>query len=320
MTVSTPPLIRLGTRGSQLARWQAGHVADRLQKLGYRTEEVIIKTTGDLDQHTAFSELGAKGVFVKQIEAALIEERIDIAVHSLKDLPTELPDELELGSVLEREAPWDALVSDGDAPLAELPRGAVVATGSLRRGAQILALRPDLQLAPLRGNVPTRIRKVREGHASATLLALAGLKRLELEHEASQVFDAQQVTPSMGQGALGLEVRRGELAEALTALEDGEARIAAEAERAFIRRLGGGCKTPAGVIAEKDAEGGWRITGFVGAEDGSTILRETQAGLSAEELNACATAMAAAFRERADSKILAALEPPDEASAGAGNG
>lgn len=320
MSPNSPPSIRLGTRGSQLARWQAAHVASRLQALGYRTEEVIIKTTGDLDQHTAFSELGAKGVFVKQIEAALIDRSIDIAVHSLKDLPTELPEELELGAVLEREAPWDALVSEGSRSLEELPRGASVATGSLRRGAQICALRPDLKLAPLRGNVPTRIRKVRDGHAAATLLALAGLRRLNLEHEASQIFGAQQVTPSMGQGALGLEVRRGEFADALAALEDRVARVAAEAERAFIRRLGGGCKTPAGVVAEKEGDGDWRLTGFVGAEDGSSILRETRSGLAESELNGCATAMASAFRKRADSKILAALEPPDDASTGAANG
>lgn len=320
MSSPSSPLIRLGTRGSQLARWQAAHVASRLQSLGYRTEQIVIKTTGDLDQHTAFSELGAKGIFVKQIEAALLDRSIDIAVHSLKDLPTELPGELELGAVLERETPWDALVSAEGLPLEKLPRGAVVATGSLRRGAQVLALRPDLKLAPLRGNVPTRIRKVRDGRAAATLLALAGLRRLELEHEASQVFGAQQVTPSMGQGSLGLEVRRGELAEALAALEGRAARIAAEAERAFIRRLGGGCKTPAGVVAEPDASGAWCLTGFVGAGDGSSILRETRSGVPESDLVDLATTMAAAFRDRADSKILAALEPPDEASAGAANG
>ncbi len=316
MNSSTQPLIRLGTRGSDLARWQARHVAARLQALGYATEEIIIKTTGDLDQHTAFSALGAKGIFVKQIEAALIEKRIDLAVHSLKDLPTELPDELELGAVLERESPWDALVSEGDVPFDQLAEGAVVATGSLRRASQIRALRPDLQIIPIRGNVPTRIGKIREGGASATLLALAGLKRLGLEKESSHVFDAQQVTPSMGQGSLGLEVRRGELRDVLVQLEHKPSRIAAEAERAFIRRLGGGCKTPAGVLAEIEAPGLWRFTGFVGAEDGSSMLRETKTGVEAEELNEAAAAMAVEFRDRADSRILAALQTLTDSPSG----
>lgn len=318
MSMTASRLIRLGTRGSDLARWQARYVAARLQALGHTTEEIVIRTTGDLDQQTAFSALGAKGIFVKQIEAALIEGRIDLAVHSLKDLPTELPEELELGAVLEREMPWDALVSERNVSFEALPRGATVATGSLRRAAQIRAMRPDLQIVPLRGNVPTRIAKIREGRASATLLALAGLKRLGLEAEASQVFDAQQVTPSMGQGSLGLEVRRGELSEALAQLEHGESRLAAEAERAFIRTLGGGCKTPAGVLAEPDGEGQWRLTGFVGAEDGSSLLRETRAGVSGGELNPVATAMARTFRKRADSKIMAALDSADEAASGTG--
>lgn len=312
MNSSRSSLIRLGTRGSDLALWQARHVAGLLQAQGYETEEIIIQTTGDLDQHTAFSSLGAKGIFVKQIEAALMDGRIDLAVHSLKDLPTDLPEALELGCVLGREAPWDAFVSADGRELADLPPGATVATGSLRRGAQLLAMRPDLKLAPMRGNVPTRIRKIRDGAAAATLLALAGLRRLGLEHEVSQVFSAAEITPSMGQGSLGLEVRRGEFAEALAQIEDANARTAAEAERAFIHRLGGGCKTPAGVLAEPGDSGTWRITGFLGAEDGSRILRETRAGLARLELSAAAEAMAAAFRSRADEKILAALEPPGE--------
>lgn len=312
MISTRPSLIRLGTRGSDLALWQVRHVAAQLQSLGYATQEVIIQTTGDLDQHTAFSALGAKGIFVKQIEAALLDGSIDLAVHSLKDLPTELPEELELGCVLKREAPWDALVSVGGRNLRELPMGATVATGSLRRGSQLLALRPDLKLAPLRGNVPTRVRKIREGEAAATLLAVAGLRRLGLEHEVSQVFSASEVTPSMGQGSLGLEVRRGELGEVLERIEDAEARTAAEAERTFIHRLGGGCKTPAGVLAEPDGEGTWRITAFLGTEDGSRILRETRAGLNGAELNRRAEEMAAAFRSRADDRILAALQAPGE--------
>lgn len=307
------PTIRLGTRGSDLALWQARHIANLLQQHGHAAELVIIQTTGDRDQKTAFGSLGAKGVFVKEIETALLERRIDLGVHSLKDLPTDLPDGLVLGCVPPRESPWDVLVSAEGARLEELPRGASVATGSLRRGAQILALRPDLRLVPLRGNVPTRIRKVREGGAAATLLALAGLKRLGLAGEAAQIFTADEVTPSMGQGALGLESRQGEFVEALGVLEDAKARTAVEAERAFIRRLGGGCKTPAGVLAEpEEGGGGWRITALLASEDGTSLLRETKRGLAASELEPAARALAASFRDRADAKILAALNAPGD--------
>jgi hydroxymethylbilane synthase len=310
MSPGTPTPIRLGTRGSRLARWQAAHVRALLEAEGFGVEEIIIQTTGDLDQRTAFGELGAKGVFVKEIEAALLERRIDLAVHSLKDLPTELPKGLVLGAVLPRESPWDVMVSAEGGRLDTLPKGAVVATGSLRRGAQVLAMRPDLRLVPLRGNVPTRIRKVREGGAAATLLAMAGLKRLELTGEVSQVFRVDEVTPSMGQGALGLEARKGELEALMQRLDDAASRTAAEAERAFIGALGGGCKTPAGVLAEPEGEDRWRITGMLASPDGKSLLRETRGGLVGAELAAAAREMAAEFHSRADERILEALRSP----------
>lgn len=299
-------MIRIGTRGSALALWQAEHVAGRIRALGREVEIIVIKTTGDLDQKTDFGSLGAKGVFVKEIEAELIAERIDLAVHSLKDLPTELPEGLVLAAALEREDPRDVLVSREGKPLAELPGGARVASGSMRRIAQILALRPDLVTVPLRGNVGTRIGKIRAGEAEATLLAAAGLRRLGMEAEGNQTFDPEEVTPSMGQGALGLETRTGELEEVTAALQDDATRVGIDAERVFISRVGGGCKTPAGVYAR--AEGGeWLITGMLASPDGKSLLRETRRSGSAGGLNEVAKALAADMVARADDAIRAAL-------------
>lgn len=312
MTASTPTRIRIGTRGSRLALWQANHVADRLRARGFEPELVPIETSGDRDKVRDFGSLGAKGIFVKELETALIERRIDIAVHSLKDLPTDLPSGLVLGAVLEREEPWDVLVTRDGRGLDSLATGATVATGSLRRACQILAIRPDLQTAPLRGNVPTRIRKIREGEAGAdaTLLALAGLRRLEMEDAAAEIFDPQRVTPAMGQGALAIESRADEFDEMLRELEHRPSRVAADAERRFVGTLGGGCRTPVGVLAELDADGTWRFIAALGSADGRHLLRETRERLSESELDAAARELAAEFLDRADEAILATLDRP----------
>ncbi len=269
--------IRIGSRGSRLALWQAEHVAARLGEIGVQTSIEIIQTTGDLDQATEFGALGAKGIFVKEIETALLEQRIDLAVHSLKDLPTELPKGLTLGAVLKRESPLDGLVSRDGNKLDALPPGARVATGSLRRASQILAMRPDLKITPLRGNVQTRIRKIKEGEAEATLLAVAGVRRLGIENELVQVFTPDEITPPMGQGALAIETREGELLDILERLNHPATRECVEAERAFLARIGGGCKTPVGVFVRPDESqaGTWQITGMLAAPDGGQLIRRT---------------------------------------------
>lgn len=271
---SLPAMVRIGTRGSLLARWQANHIADRINRLGVATEIVLIQTTGDLDQRTSFGLIPDKGVFVKELEEALLARRIDLAVHSLKDLPTQLPEGLMLAAVPERESPLDALVCPAGLRLEELPAGARVASSSLRRQAQILALRPDLQVVPLRGNVPTRIEKVRRGEAEAALLAVAGLTRLELTEHITQVLPAETITPPMGQGSLGIEAREGEFEALWAALEDPRTRTAALAERRFLARVGGGCRTPVGILAEPmSEEGGWHLTAMLASPDGRQLMR-----------------------------------------------
>ncbi|MBI3735595.1 hydroxymethylbilane synthase [Candidatus Sumerlaeota bacterium] len=306
-------IIRIGTRGSQLARWQADHAAARLREWGAEVLIEIIETTGDKDQATEFGALGAKGIFVKEIETALLERRIDIAVHSLKDLPTELPDGLVLGAVLERESPFDGLVSRERKSLAELPQGARLATGSLRRAAQALALRPDLRIVPLRGNVPTRVRKIREGEADATLMAAAGLRRLGMETELSETFSPEEITPAMGQGAMAVESRAREFEDLLAALNHHPTRAAVDAERIFLHRIGGGCKTPAGVLVRpiEHESGDWLVTGMLASPDGKSLLRTTVESHPAE-IGGAALALAESMIARADEAIKMTLHPPQK--------
>lgn len=314
-----PESVRIGTRGSRLALWQAEHVAARIRELGVAVEIEIVKTTGDLDRVSDFGSMGAKGIFTKEIEEALVEGRVDLAVHSLKDLPTELPSGLALAATLEREAPYDALVSRDGATFDALPEGARLATGSLRRAAQALALRPDLRVVPLRGNVPTRIRKIRDGEADATFLALAGVRRLGLEAETCEVFPASRVTPPMGQGAMAIETREADLAGALGELmrrfDHPATRLAVDAERAFIARIGGGCKTPAGVLVEPAGGSeipGWTLTGMIASDDGKSLLRRVReiAGGNAASLVPVAEELADEMVGDADDAIRATLHRP----------
>ncbi len=303
------PMIRIGTRGSRLALWQAELVAGKLKSLGVESIFEVIQTMGDQDQNSDFGAIGAKGVFVKEIETALLERRIDLAVHSLKDLPTELSEGLVLGAAMERESPYDGLVSREGMKLDQLPLGATIATGSLRRAAQVLAMRRDLQILPLRGNVPTRVRKIQEGSADATLLALAGLRRLDMEKEIAQVFSPDQVTPSMGQGAIGIESRSGEFADLLKSLDHAPTRRAIESERLFISRIGGGCKTPAGVLAEPISNGNWKITAVLSSPDGKSLLRHSREATNADDLNPAALQLADQMLAHADAAIRATLHP-----------
>ncbi len=256
--------MKLGTRGSRLAQWQAEWVRDRLSTRGVAAEIVVIKTRGDAEVDRPLHELEGKGFFTKEIEDALLAGRIDVAVHSLKDLPTQLPAGLALAAVPQRHDPRDALV--GGTSLGALPPGTRVGTSSLRRVTQLRYLRPDLQVVSLRGNVPTRVRKVETGDGcDAALLALAGLERLSLAARATPI-DPLEVMPAPGQGALGLEIRADDRAtrDALRPLGDAASARAVAAERAVLSALGGGCQAP--VAAWVD---GQRLFGRVTAADGA---------------------------------------------------
>jgi hydroxymethylbilane synthase len=241
--------LRIGTRGSALARWQARSIARALREAtGVEPEIVIIKTSGDKFQQTSFSQIGTKGIFIKELEDALLEARIDLAVHSMKDVPTEMPEGLTIAAIGKREDVRDALISSSGATLALLPQGARVGTSSLRRQSQLLYARRDLRMLELRGNVDTRIEKLKRGDYDAIVLAKAGLDRLGLSGNISQVLPHDVSLPAAGQGAIGIEARTGdaETLRALTALEDAETRSAVTAERAALAGLGGGCQVPIG--------------------------------------------------------------------------
>jgi len=240
-------VVRLGTRASALAMWQAEWVASELSSLGAAVELIKIQTEGDV-RSAPIGQLGAQGVFTKEIQRALLDNRIDLAVHSLKDLPTEAIDGLCLAAVPERESPSDALVSTVADSLDHLPPGSNVGTGSLRRRAQLLAARPDLTLTELRGNVDTRLRKLQEGQCDALILAEAGLRRLNLQHHIAQVLPRSVMLPAVGQGALGLETREDDHAtrELLQGLDHPDTHRAVLAERTLLARLHGGCRAPIG--------------------------------------------------------------------------
>jgi hydroxymethylbilane synthase len=241
--------LRIGTRGSALALWQARSIARALREAtGVEPEIVIIKTSGDKFQQTSFSQIGTKGIFIKELEDALLEARIDLAVHSMKDVPTEMPEGLTIAAIGKREDVRDALISSSGATLALLPQGARVGTSSLRRQSQLLYARRDLRMLELRGNVDTRIEKLKRGDYDAIVLAKAGLDRLGLSGNISQVLPHDVSLPAAGQGAIGIEARTGdaETLRALTALEDAETRSAVTAERAALAGLGGCCQVPIG--------------------------------------------------------------------------
>lgn len=262
----------IGSRGSQLALWQANYIAARLKELGTAARIEIIKTTGDHLQTASLVQAGGKGLFTKEIEEALLEGGIDLAVHSLKDLPTELPRGLALAAIPERENPFDAMVGS---TLAALPKGARVGTSSLRRGAQLRMLRPDVDVQPIRGNVDTRLRKQRTGEFTAILLAAAGLRRLGLEHEMAEVFSAEQMCPAPGQGALAIETRSDDEAfEICRALNHVPTENAVLCERTVLAALGGGCQLPVGAFAQESGNG-ITASAIVIAPDGSRLLRES---------------------------------------------
>ncbi len=241
--------LRIGSRGSQLALWQSNHIAALLREQGHNVEIEIIKTTGDRLQEVTFAQVGSKGMFTKEIEEALAEGRVHLAVHSLKDLPTELPEPFALAATPPRVDSRDVFVSVNYSNLSALPQGARVGTSSQRRRAQLKALRPDIEAVEFRGNVDTRLRKLAEGQVDAILLAAAGLDRLEKTEWIRERLDPADFTPAAGQGSLGIETRHDDAASlaAVAFLNDPATRFAVTAERAALAALGGGCQVPIGV-------------------------------------------------------------------------
>lgn len=264
--------LRIGSRGSQLALWQANHIAGLLRVQGHEVEIEIIKTTGDRLQEFTFAQVGSKGMFTKEIEEALAAGSVDLAVHSLKDLPTELPEPFALAATPKRVDPRDAFVSVKYGSLAELPQGARVGTSSQRRRAQLKALRPDIEAQEFRGNVDTRLRKLSEGQVDAILLAAAGLERLEKTEWVRERLEPKDFCPAAGQGSLGIETRKDDAATigAIAFLNDAETRFAVTVERAALAALGGGCQVPIGVYCRPSVEGESRVEIFAVVADPKT--------------------------------------------------
>jgi len=271
--------LRIGSRGSQLALWQAHHISDLLRAQGHSVELEIIKTTGDKITDVALAKVGTKGMFTKEIEEALLENRIDLAVHSLKDLPTELASDFEIAAITTRENPHDVFCSVNFPNINALPERANVGTSSLRRQAQLKAIRPGLHIHPLRGNVDTRLRKLESGEYDAIILAAAGLNRLGKTQLVRQVIPTEVMTPAAGQGALGIEIRRGDKAtrQLVAFLDAPAARATTACERALLNKLGGGCQVPIGAFAEMQGDR-IRLNALVAHPDGSKILREAREG------------------------------------------
>ena len=277
--------LKIGSRGSQLALWQANHISALLRARGHRVELEIIKTTGDKILDVALAQVGTKGMFTKEIEEALTEKRVDLAVHSLKDLPTELPLGFELVAITERVNPHDVFLSVHYDCLDALPKGAKVGTSSLRRQAQLKAFRPDLNIHALRGNVDTRVRKLEQGEYDAIILAAAGLTRLGKTQLVKEYLSESFMCPAAGQGALGIEIRADDtqMRELLGFLNNSDSRAATICERTLLNKLGGGCQVPIGAFAEVK-DGKLRLTGVVARPDGSEVLREQQTGTDPVEL------------------------------------
>ena len=313
------PLI-LGTRGSPLALWQANHIKALLERshiIEVRLDS--IRTTGDKITDVPLGQIGGtKALFTKEIEDALLAGRIDLAVHSLKDLPVALPEGLALGAIPPREDPRDALISRHGQPLERLPAGARVGTSSLRRQLQLRLLRDDLVIEPLRGNLDTRLRKLDEGRYDAIVLALAGLKRMGWADRATQVFSAEEMVPAIGQGALAIEIREddAELQAALKPLGDPDSETCVTAERSFLARLGGGCQVPLAAHARVKQER-LRLVGVVVSLDAARAVRGIEEGPQ-EDAAALGTALAERLLSQGAREILASiaessLRPPGAA-------
>jgi len=303
--------VTIATRGSQLALWQAEHIKSRLmaQYEGLEVELLILKTKGDIILDVPLAKVGGKGLFVKEIEEALLAGTADLAVHSMKDVPMVLPEGLTLGAVPEREICTDLFLSEKYAALEELPQGAKLGTSSLRRQSQALALRPDLEVAMLRGNVETRLRKMKEGQYDAIILARAGVKRLGLGASLQQDLTPPSFLPAVGQGALGIEIRddRPEMRELVAFLDHMPTRLCVTAERAFLRRLDGGCQVPIAAHAVLEGEG-LVLEALVADPLGKVVFRDTvRCAATLEEADAAGQKLAEKLLADGADKILAEL-------------
>jgi hydroxymethylbilane synthase len=285
ISIRTITRLRIGSRGSQLALWQANHIRALLEQRGHSVEISIIKTAGDKITEVALAKVGTRGMFTKEIEEALADVRIDLAVHSLKDLPTEISPEFEIAAVPKRQDPRDVFCSQKYQSLDDLPGGARVGTSSLRRQAQVKALRNDLEIHPLRGNVDTRLRKLADGEYDAIILAAAGLNRLGKNEFKRQILPAEVMCPAAGQGALAIEIRAGDSAtrQCLQFLDDKTARLTTTCERALLSKLGGGCQVPIGAYAEM-RQGELYLQAVVASPDGTRVLSESSTGNDAVAL------------------------------------
>ena len=279
--------LRIGTRSSLLALWQANWVKSRLEELhrGARVDLVHIKTEGDRIEVPLF-QFGGKGLFVKEIEEALLRGEVDLAVHSAKDLPAVISEELTLTAFPAREDPRDALISRNGIPWEEIPRGGKIGTSSPRRKAQLLNLRPDVEIVPLRGNLDTRIKKLTTENLDGVILASAGLRRMGWESKASDYFDPEVMVPAIGQGILAIETRRGNgrVRELVAELNHFPTALELEAERAFLKKLGGGCQIPVAGLARVRGNQ-IRLIGLVASSDGKRIVRGEKAGALGETEN-----------------------------------
>ncbi|GGB43305.1 porphobilinogen deaminase [Oceanisphaera marina] len=300
-------IIRIATRKSLLALWQAHYVKEQLEQLHphIEVELVPMTTKGDVLLDTPLAKIGGKGLFIKELEQAMLEGRADIAVHSMKDVPVEFPEGLGLTVICEREDPRDAFVSNNYTHLEQLPAGAVVGTASLRRECQIRARYPHLEVKVLRGNVQTRLRKLDDGEYDAIILAAAGLKRLELDARIAGLMSPEDSLPANGQGAVGIECRLddAELLELLAPLDHHDTRLRVEAERAMNRGLQGGCQVPIGSYAELQGDQLW-LRGLVGRPDGSQVIYEEMTG-PASQGQEMGAEMAKRLLARGADKILA---------------
>lgn len=305
--------ITIGTRGSQLALWQTRWVKSEIERHhpGIQVDITIISTRGDRVLDVSLPKLGeqGKGLFTKELEDAITARRVDLAVHSLKDLPTELPGGLKIGAICEREDPRDALVARaGIDSFDELPHEAVIGTSSLRRQAQLRAARPDLEMIPMRGNVDTRLRKLAEGGFDAIVLAAAGLHRLGHGDRITELLSDDLVLPAVGQGALAIETRANdaEIDEIVRTLDHEPTRLACTAERAFLKGLGGGCLVPIAAHAKIEAEA-MTLSGLVASADGSAVMRDRRSG-QVERAILIGEQLAKDFLERGAGRILSNIQ------------
>ena len=301
--------LRIGTRGSKLALWQANFIKSELlsQFPDLDIQISVIKTKGDKLLDSPLSEIGGKGVFVKEIEESLLNNDIDIAVHSLKDLPSKLPDDLMIGAITKRQHPADATVSKNDVQLEELKPGSKIGTGSLRRKAQILNIYPELEIVPIRGNVDTRIKKLRTENLDAVVLAVAGLQRMGFESEISQIFDPRTIIPAPGQGTIAVESRKDDrnTSKILSNISHLESLSESLLERSFLTQLGGDCNIPAGCYAKISADQ-ISAVGFISDESGKNLIRD-EIGGKTEEAEFLGSALADNIIEKGGSEILESI-------------